>query len=213
MGDTGGGNYDLYLTKTDSLGNVQWCKTYGGANVEIGWSVKQTADGGFIAIGQTNSFGSGNYDMYLIKTDSNGNSSCNQNSATPIVNTVTFSIDHFSASVLSGSITGNPSITEGRGISLTSLCITTDVAESTQNNNTFIVSPNPFISSTTLSMNIVLKNANLIIYDILGKEIKRRDNISGQEIFIDRDNLGNGIYFYRLEENNKIVSTGKLIAE
>ena len=62
-------------------------------------------------------------------------------------------------------------------------------------------------------MNIVLKNANLIIYDILGKEIKRRDNISGQEIFIDRDNLGNGIYFYRLEENNKIVSTGKLIAE
>lgn len=36
-------------------------------------SVKQNKDKGFILIGRTNSFGSGNNVIYLIKTDSLGN--------------------------------------------------------------------------------------------------------------------------------------------
>ena len=63
---------DVYLVKTDQLGNLQWCYTYGGHNNDYGYCVKQTNDGGFIIVGTTYSFGYGNGDVYLIKTDANG---------------------------------------------------------------------------------------------------------------------------------------------
>jgi hypothetical protein len=70
----GAGNSDVYLIKTDSGGNSQWQKTFGGSNYDEGRSVQQTADGGYIVAGWTNSFGDPNGDVSLIKTDSEGNS-------------------------------------------------------------------------------------------------------------------------------------------
>ena len=49
-----------------------WNKTFGGSNLDWGWSVQETTDGGFIIAGETVSFGSGGYDAWLIKTDNNG---------------------------------------------------------------------------------------------------------------------------------------------
>jgi hypothetical protein len=69
----GSGGYDVYLIRTDKDGNSLWSKTYGGADWDFGNSVRQTVDGGFIITGGTYSFGNGNEDLYLIKTDSNGN--------------------------------------------------------------------------------------------------------------------------------------------
>ena len=66
------GIHDVYLIKTNSIGILQWQKTFGGANDDIGNSVQQTSDGGYIITGDTQSFGSGGRDVYLIKTDANG---------------------------------------------------------------------------------------------------------------------------------------------
>ena len=68
----GAGEADAYLIKTNSDGDTQWARTYGGASHDHGYSVQQTADGGYAVAGNTYSFGAGNFDVYLIKTDSLG---------------------------------------------------------------------------------------------------------------------------------------------
>jgi hypothetical protein len=71
-GSFGMGGYDFYLVKTDSDGNLLWDRAYGGQNNDMGYAVRQTADGGFIMVGQTASFGGGAFDFYMVRTDSNG---------------------------------------------------------------------------------------------------------------------------------------------
>jgi hypothetical protein len=68
----GAGGYDVYVIKTDPQLNILWKKTYGGMDWDFGNSIEQTSDGGYIICGSTYSYGKGDEDYYLIKTDATG---------------------------------------------------------------------------------------------------------------------------------------------
>ena len=70
----GAGSRDVLLVKIDSVGNLLWSKTYGGSGYEYASDVGQTSDGGYILVGYTTSLGPSNGNVYLIKTDANGDS-------------------------------------------------------------------------------------------------------------------------------------------
>jgi len=61
-----------WFVKTDGYGNMEWNKKFGGSWAELK-SVQQTTDGGYIVAGGTMSFGAGDSDFWLVKTDDNGN--------------------------------------------------------------------------------------------------------------------------------------------
>jgi len=67
-----GNGYQVYLVKTNSSGDTLWTRTYGGTGDDGGRSVQQTTDEGYIVAGYTNSFGDSSQ-VYLVKTDANGN--------------------------------------------------------------------------------------------------------------------------------------------
>ena len=64
---------DIYLVKTDSLGNMEWDAWFGGASSDWATSIDQTVDGGYFIAGTTDSYGAGWHDIYVIKTDCDGN--------------------------------------------------------------------------------------------------------------------------------------------
>lgn len=72
-------SFDYYLLKFDANDNLQWSKTYGGANIDQGSKIIQTLDGGFALIGSSSSSdgdvstNEGFNDLWLVKLDISGN--------------------------------------------------------------------------------------------------------------------------------------------
>ena len=64
---------DLWLIKTDNFGNELWSRTFGGTGIDGGDHIIPLDDGGYMCIGVTTSFGTGGFDVWLLKTDLDGN--------------------------------------------------------------------------------------------------------------------------------------------
>jgi hypothetical protein len=63
----GAGRADIYLIKTDADGNVDWTRTFGDTNIDCGYSISSTIDGGYVISGTLGD------SAYLVKTDAQGN--------------------------------------------------------------------------------------------------------------------------------------------
>lgn len=88
--------------------------------------------------------------------------------------------------------------------------ITTGISEANEINS-ISAYPNPFTSATTLQSDNFLKDATLTVYNLYGQIEKQIKNISEKTITLHRDNLPSGMYFLRLTEDNKAISSEKLI--
>jgi len=89
--------------------------------------------------------------------------------------------------------------------------LTGDISENSNNTSQISIYPNPFSKATTLKTDNLFENATFIVYNTLGEQVRKIDNISGQTFTFYRENLDEGIYFYHLKENNKMLSVDKLI--
>jgi len=72
------GDYDCWIVKIDSSGNIEWEKSFGGSSYDSANSIEQTNDGGYIVAGQTLSndgdvsTNNGSYDFWVLKLNNLG---------------------------------------------------------------------------------------------------------------------------------------------
>jgi hypothetical protein len=199
-------NYSIFLIKTDANGNVQWAKAYGGGGEDRAFSVQQTSDGGYIVTGRTGSFGAGGVDVFLIKTDANGDiGSCGiVGSASPTVNTVSPTVNTPSPSVSSISLTpGSPSptVTTINTLTVSAPCPLSDdnelgISESCKPVSGFIT---PYKGGIKVSGSGEFEVKVYNVSGVMVKSIKGKDEIKIE--------LSRGVYFV------EVISGGKVIRE
>ena len=73
--------------------------------------------------------------------------------------------------------------------------------------------PNPFTDAATIKIGdgVKLANAELRIYDVLGKEVKRISGITNNTVLLDSKGLSHGIYVYKFFNNGAEIASGKLM--
>ncbi len=79
-------------------------------------------------------------------------------------------------------------------------------------NSSISIFPNPFSEFTTIQIgkDIKLANAEMHIYDMLGKEVKLISKINSNEIKIDSKGLSEGMYLYKFINDGETIASGKL---
>jgi len=108
-----------------------------------------------------------------------------------------------------GALTSNSVTT-----TLASTCNATGIAPVNNGNKTVTVYPNPFTTSVNITINDAsqIKNTEVMIYNILGKQVAHKI-ITKQITTLETGNLPSGIYFYKVNIDNKTIQSGKLISK
>jgi hypothetical protein len=214
----GAGDDDVYLISTDASGNQQWSQTFGGVWCDYGRSVQQTDDGGYIVAGTTESFGAGNDDTYLIKTDASGNQQWSH--------TFGGSSNDFGYSVQQTGDGGYivAGYTESYGVGGSDVWlirIASEVGVKPQNpEQTFKFQlssayPNPFNPCTSIRFGLpVACIVELSVYDLSGRTVAELINgwrgAGLHEVTFDASQLASGIYVYRMQAGN-FNASGKMV--
>lgn len=84
------------------------------------------------------------------------------------------------------------------------------VSENTSGQGRITIYPNPFSSESVIETDKLLDNATLTVYNKFGQQVKQLNEIRGQKIILNGNDLPAGLYFIQLTENNKVIATGKI---
>ncbi len=208
----GNANQYVLIVKTNSIGDTLWTKAIGDSSYgAVAKFMSQTSDGGFIITGMKNIFDSLYHDVYLLKTDSNGFGSCDENVYPLTVSASQFQVT-LPPTIVSSSGLVFPygsDLNVNHGITyVTPLCTTVDIVD-VNTGNKFILFPNPTESNFTIKLNSEIKNARAEIYNVLGEKVYSTTLNKQQAI---NNKFPSGIYFVKvIEGENQFVQ--KLVVQ
>jgi hypothetical protein len=205
FGQTAAGVGGILALKINANTGVNTYTQLYGPNESIG-EPDITNDGGFIIPGSTIDYGSSYGEGYLIKTDSLGNSGCNQyvtnlftKPTQTLVQTATLQTKYYPINVNST----QTKIT--RGIAIGTLCSSVGIKQLAVNSNQIAVYPNP--AGNYIMITSTQDISEIKVFDVLGKGV-----LNTKEKEIDVSNLQAGVYFIQVKASDKTY-TAKFIKE
>ncbi|MGE0638428.1 MAG: T9SS type A sorting domain-containing protein [Bacteroidia bacterium] len=194
-----------FAVMVDANGVIQWSKVYGGAGSDYFQDVALDGSGGFYLSGYSNSFGGTQNNLWLVRTDANGASLCNESNAAFVENTISNTIAYavFSNTALNDIVSTDVALT-ARNVTAFAfnqntpaenvLCTTIGVQE--VSSSAVSVYPNP--AGATLNFNFGVNAADakgLIIYNSVGAKVYETTLSNVTSVFsADISNLANGMY-------------------
>ena len=221
------GSDDFWLVKTDSAGNMQWQKSFGGSLFESGNSVAQTSDGGYIITGGTAStdgdvtgnHGSG--DFLVIKTDSAGTiqwQKCLGGTLNDYAASVTETNDGgFAIAGTSysddGDVTGHHPPASASDFWVVKLAPYSSVEENIFSSG-ITVFPNPATTEIKVQSS-KFKVQSVEVLDVVGmKHLTPNRSPSGEgSALINISGLNSGMYFLRIKTTEGFFLTAKFVKE
>jgi len=201
----GFGNTDVYLVKINSTGDTLWSKTLGGIYEDDGMHVCLTLDGGYVITGSTKSFGNGGFDVYLIKTDKNGNTDCYSTSAlTQITQPAALVLNVPTLIGLPNTLVGNAPFLIGTGANLVSdVCGSIGIEFLDKEKNSDIkIYPSPSTGYISIQAGEQLGLINL--YDCQGKLVHQQKS-TNLTMMMDVSDLQSGIYILHVHERHIMI--------
>jgi len=216
----GEGRWNIFMLRTNSLGDSMWLKIYGDSLDDRGYAVKQTTDGGFILSAWTTSWGAGSFDYYLIKTDSNGDTLWTRlfggNSheyAYDVIQTQDGGYAVAGASFSQSAGWGDYYLvkTDGNGYLPILSQQSVPVIEDFQLNQNY---PNPFNPTTCISWQLAVGSwVTISLYNLSGQRIavliNEKQAAGYYSLEFDASNLASGVYFYQLEVADPLKGSGQ----
>lgn len=124
-GPSGQGQEDIYVLRLNSVGDTLWTRIFGkNTEADLGASIHETADSGFVIFAQSSNLnGTGNFFSYIIKTDKNGETTCNSSyNSTIVTNAPTTAYSAIGVIGSSGTETSVPTIVKDTSIQDSTLC-------------------------------------------------------------------------------------------
>ncbi|MFH0894407.1 MAG: SBBP repeat-containing protein [Bacteroidota bacterium] len=224
---------DTYILKMNTSGSIIWAKHAGGTSDVCGYGLELNHDGEILitglfrdtAIFNSNILITPGIDLFIASYDNNGNplgaiqTYGSSSSAYCVGNSI--SIDTSNNAYITGifqnsSTFGNTTLTSTGGCDIF-------VAKLSRKENglidfhqlsSFNLFPNPFHDFCTLTFNNQKKSDNtLTLFDAQGRLIRIIENIRTNQVKIERLNLKNGLYFFQLISENRIIVSGKFVIE
>jgi hypothetical protein len=200
----GNGNSDVWLIKTNSMGDTLWTKTFGGSIDDYGNSVQQTADGGYIITGVTD-YAPPLSDLWIIRTDAKGDT---------LWTKTMLGSGYYEGTFIQKTVDGGYIITGTNGGDIWLIKLAPDITAikgpSRTIINNYVLSqnyPNPFNPSTTIEFTLPKsENVELKVYNILGRKVltlvSKKLNQGNHSYQFDGQNLASGVYYYQLVAGN-----------
>ncbi len=115
-------NRNTFLMSLDTDGNMHWARSYGSTGTDGHWptGLAMTGDEGYYLLGSTNTFGPGSYSLYLIKTDAEGFTACNQKDPMFVRDTISGWTTQTFGQTSTGTMQAMPAVVAGVPWSVTS---------------------------------------------------------------------------------------------
>ena len=172
---------DVMLFKLDKTGNLLWSKVYGSTGSDEGTSVSVTPDGGLAIIGSTTGFSIGDKG-YIIKTNAQGESGCNETSLNMTETFITIPVITLIATVDTGCVSNSVIPVLNSAGSGNTLCSTNSVND--KDALQLKVYPNPSEGEITIELPYILNDGVIEMYSVTGQKVyeKRFENTSHVQI-------------------------------